>query len=93
MPDAVQGTTWCLLKKLGFNVFGVDVSEDAVNYCTSNRLLNQVRVASITKIPYPDEEFDLIYSFDVLTVTTAEETEKSRGGRCIDVLSLRGIFF
>jgi len=46
-------------------VEGVDVSETAIAFCRA-RGLEQVKVGSITALPYADETFDVILALDVL---------------------------
>ncbi len=47
---------------------GFDYAESAVHFCRQ-RGLHNVRQASITAMPYLDNEFDLVYSCDVLCDT------------------------
>lgn len=52
------------LKKYG-QVFGLDFSEDAVNFCKS-RGVDDVKVGVIESIPHPDNSFDVVLAMDVL---------------------------
>lgn len=64
--DAGCGTGYVLqcLKKYGPS-FGIDISETALQYCQL-RNLNKISQATILKLPFRDESFDLLVSTDVL---------------------------
>jgi SAM-dependent methyltransferase len=64
--DAGCGTGF-LLKRLSSygEAFGLDISPVAVEYCRKRNLKNIVQ-ASLTRIPFKDESFDLVVSADVL---------------------------
>lgn len=64
--DAGCGTGGIMifLKKFG-DVSGIDISPEALKYC-QKRGLKQIKKSSIEKIPFNDENFDLVTSFDVL---------------------------
>lgn len=64
--DAGCGTGFVLsqLNKYG-NPFGVDISEIALEYC-GKRKLNCVTRASVEKLPFADNFFDLVIVTDVL---------------------------
>jgi ubiquinone/menaquinone biosynthesis C-methylase UbiE len=47
------------------NVTGIDVSPLALNFCRQ-RNLTSLGLASVTKVPFPPDSFDLVTSFDVL---------------------------
>ena len=47
------------------NIFGLDYSADAIDFCKERNLKNLVQ-GSATDLPFADESFDLITSFDVL---------------------------
>lgn len=47
------------------NIFGLDYSADAIYFCQKRNLKNLVQ-GSATALPFADESFDLITSFDVL---------------------------
>lgn len=77
--DAGCGTGYnvVFVTSLGFNAEGFDYSEEAIKYCVQHRALTNVRVASITQMPYEDNRFDLIYSMDVLTTLTEAERQQA----------------
>jgi SAM-dependent methyltransferase len=52
------------LKKFG-EVQGIDISPEALKFCRK-RGLKEIKLASIEKIPFENESFDLVTSFDVL---------------------------
>lgn len=51
-----------------YDVTGVDISETALSYVTTKKLL-----ASATSIPLPDKSFDLVFSSEMLEHLTDEE--------------------
>ena len=53
------------LQSNGFDVHGVDISIDAINFCRQRKLWS-IKNCSITKIPYGDNFFDAVYSLDVI---------------------------
>lgn len=53
-----------IAKECGKEVYGIDINEEMVKHCREKEL--NVQKASITNIPFPDEYFDGIYSFNVL---------------------------
>lgn len=54
-----------LLRQAGYQAEGIDASPEALKFCRS-RGMTHVREATIQALPFPEERFDLIYSFDVL---------------------------
>lgn len=52
------------LKNFG-QVWGIDISPEALKFCRK-RGLKEIKLASIEKIPFENESFDLVTSFDVL---------------------------
>lgn len=64
--DAGCGTGGMMraLDKFG-QVSGIDISHEAINLCRA-RNLKRVNLASVEKIPFQEESFDLVTSFDVL---------------------------
>ena len=59
--------TGALLKELDSYgaAYGIDFSEKALDFCKARSLAN-VRLGSITGIPYPDDAFDLVLALDIL---------------------------
>ena len=53
------------LQDRGFDVYGVDMSEDAINFGSSRGVNNLFR-ANGTRIKFPDEHFDVILAMDVI---------------------------
>ena len=53
------------LKKYG-QVFGFDISDEALNFCQKRGLQNIVKADLNQPLPYPNESFDLITALDVL---------------------------
>lgn len=58
------GGSIVFLKKYG-NVYGVDISEQALKYC-KKRGLKKIQIGSINKLPFSDNFFDLVTCFDVI---------------------------
>ena len=52
------------LSKYG-KVYGIDVSDDALKFCKARNLKN-IKKASVMKIPFKNNSFDLVGCFDVL---------------------------
>ncbi len=55
------------LTNLGHEVYGFDVSEDAVHFCHQRGLQNIV-LGDITTVPYPNDYADVMLSMDVLVL-------------------------
>ncbi|MEK7590059.1 MAG: class I SAM-dependent methyltransferase [Patescibacteria group bacterium] len=58
------GTLLKELEKYG-NVSGLDFSEIAVNFCKEKNIKN-VSIGNITKLPFPDNTFDIVLALDVV---------------------------
>lgn len=60
------------LASLGHNVIGADISEKAVEECNNKYKANNLdyRVIDGLKIPYQDEYFDVVVSFETIEHTT-----------------------
>jgi len=58
------GATMQLLAPFG-TVTGCDISPLALHFC-SQRNLSRLGQASVVRLPFPDEQFDLVTSFEVL---------------------------
>ena len=52
------------LETLGI-CYGIDISHKAVDFCRK-RGIDNVQVADITNIPYPDNTFDAVIALDVI---------------------------
>jgi len=64
--DAGCGTGGMMVSLSQFGqVWGIDISPEALAFCRRRKLKN-VKLASVEKIPFENETFDLITSFDVL---------------------------
>lgn len=53
------------LQKIGYDAYGVDFEEEAINYGLSSGIKN-LKVGTGNKIDHTDESFDLVTAFDVL---------------------------
>ena len=57
-------------------IFGIDIDSDAVSF-TSPNYRERVKVASVTELPFADNTFDLVTSFDVLVQVPGDDGERS----------------
>ncbi len=55
-----------VLELNGHDVKGIDLSEGAINFCRERGIASNIKLGSITNIPYNSNYFDVLYSFDVL---------------------------
>ena len=58
------GGVLSMLSRYG-NSFGVDVSPEAINYC-KKRKLNNIKIGTAEKLPFPDNTFSIVVCLDVL---------------------------
>ena len=68
-------THW--IKEKGFDVYGIEPSSEMYNYATKNFPEIEIKQAISSKIPYPDNYFDLIVAFEVLRYLDKDENIKS----------------
>ena len=54
-----------IIKACGYKVFGIDISENAIEFCHKRNIF-EVSIANITNIPFRDNFFDVIFSMDVI---------------------------
>lgn len=73
-------------------IFGLDFSADALDFCVENghQLLTQ---ASATHLPFADNSFDLVTSFDVLVQIFGEKGDETAISELFRVVSPNGIVF
>ena len=94
--DAGCGTggmlTWLERYAGGGRVAGVDISTDALDFCRS-RGLGDVAQASVTALPFADETFDLVTSFDVLVQLPGEGSDEEAMREMFRVLRPGGVAF
>jgi ubiquinone/menaquinone biosynthesis C-methylase UbiE len=68
--DAACGTGYGshLVAQEAKEVFGVDISQEAIDYCEKNYVQDnlQFKQASVDNMPFPDEFFDVIISFETI---------------------------
>jgi SAM-dependent methyltransferase len=69
------GANIILLSRYG-KVFGLDFLEECARQCQARRLSNVCR-ASITSLPFKNQSFDLVGSFDVLICLDGEKDVKA----------------
>src|SRR5688572_29281315 len=74
--DAGCGTGYNVrhYQEAGHTVFALDIARDAVEG-VRKRGFTQVCQASVTEIPYRDESFDVVFSFDVICQIPADANE------------------
>lgn len=70
------GANMMLLQSLGYKVFGLDLSKDAVSFCKKRGLRN-VQTATVIKIPHNNNYFDLILNLDVLGTLSQSQRKKA----------------
>lgn len=64
--DAGCGTGMNMLKLSRYgDVFGIDMSDEALKFCRFNGI-NNIRKASVESIPFKDNTFDMVTSFEVI---------------------------
>lgn len=68
-------TNW--IKEKGFEVYGIEPSHEMYHYAKSNFPEIEIKQAISSKIPYPDNHFDLIVAFEVLRYLDKEENRKT----------------
>ena len=74
------------------SVVGIDLSRDALNFCRSRDASNLVQ-ASVISLPFADESFDLVTSFDVLIYPPGANADDSVLREMHRVLRPGGICF
>lgn len=94
--DAGCGTggmlTWLERYASGGRVAGIDFSADALDFCRSRGLCEVVQ-ASVTALPFADETFDLVTSFDVLVQLPGEGSDELAMREMARVLRPGGVAF
>lgn len=94
--DAGCGTggmlTWLGRYAGGGRVAGVDISADGLEFCRG-RGLSDVARASVTALPFADESFDLVTSFDVLVQLPGEGSDVEAMREMFRVLRPGGFVF
>lgn len=76
MQAAARVATYKWLARYRSSVVGLDLSDDALRFCReSNR--NGLIQASVADLPFADETFDLVTSFDVLVQLKEDDAEKA----------------
>ncbi|HJQ30556.1 MAG TPA: class I SAM-dependent methyltransferase [Pyrinomonadaceae bacterium] len=94
--DAGCGTgamlNWLERYARGGRVFGIDVSPDALDFCRARGLRNLAQ-ASATALPFADESFDLVTSFDVLVQIPGEGSDELAMREMFRVLRPGGVAF
>ena len=63
--DAGCGTGGVLIRIEDFQSYGIELSEEAIKFCKKRKLKNVIR-ASIDRLPFNDNFFDIVISLDVL---------------------------
>lgn len=61
-----DGTNAKRIKKLGFDVFGVDISKQAVKKAQENGIKAKVVDLNTQKLPFEDNHFDVVWLTDVI---------------------------
>jgi ubiquinone/menaquinone biosynthesis C-methylase UbiE len=94
--DAGCGTggmlSWLERYAGGGRVVGIDFAADALGFCRG-RGLRDVAQASVTALPFADETFDLVTSFDVLVQLPGEGSDETAMREMFRVLRPGGVAF
>ncbi len=61
---------------LGFKIYGIDYSPKAIEFCKL-RGINNVKIGDVANIPFKDDYFDILYSFDVLFLLEPDDLKKA----------------
>jgi tellurite methyltransferase len=84
----------------GFEVFGVDQNENAVEYCRAlakevapNSSLENFQIAPVEKMPFADDSFDLVISSAVLHFATDENHFNQMFNEMWRILRPNGMLF
>lgn len=66
--DAGCGQGWYLKEMMarGYSMYGIDYSKEQVKYAIEYTNNKRVKHCSITKIEFPDQKFDFVYTINVL---------------------------
>lgn len=70
------GANMFFLNSLGYNVYGIDLSPMAINL-SKKRGLKNLKIASMLKIPFSNEQFDAIVNFDALGNLPKKDVKKA----------------
>ncbi len=76
----------------GGKVFGLDLVSDAISFCRERGFKGLVQ-ASATDLPFADEMFDLVTSFDVLVQIPGEGSDDKAIAEMYRVLKPNGLAF
>ncbi len=83
-----DGSLLEIFKEYGYNVYGLDISEEAINEARKRKLWTDV--SDLKRLPFKEEEFDFISAFDLIEhLDDPSETLKE----VQRVLKKEGIFF
>ena len=92
-----QGWHVCEIAQLGYQMYGVDQSEQqlkfAVRRAEERGLQVDLRVASVPKLPFPDNFFDFVYAINVFHHLTEDEARPKALEEIVRVLKPQGVFF
>jgi SAM-dependent methyltransferase len=64
------------LKSMGHEIYGIDYSPEAIKFCRL-RGINNIEIGDVTNIPFKDDYFDILYSFDVLICLEPDKLKKA----------------
>ena len=72
---------------------GVDISSDALQFCAASGVDAHLVEASSTDLPLPDNEFDLVTSFDVFAQITKDGSEERMAAELCRITKPGGYLF
>lgn len=84
-----NGTGMLDLEKNGYDMYGIDIADKAIDICNARKLKN-CKVNSVTSIDFQDKYFDAIISTDVLEHLDPSEI-KPAISECKRILKQNGI--
>ena len=65
-----------VIKFLGYEIYGIDRSHEAIKFCKLRGISN-VKIGDVINIPFEDDYFDILFSFDVLICLEKDELKKA----------------
>ncbi|MBN1653602.1 MAG: methyltransferase domain-containing protein [Deltaproteobacteria bacterium] len=92
-----QGWHTIAMARYGYQMFGIDQSEQQVIHATKNTreqgLQIDFRSASADKLPFEDNYFDFIYAINVIHHVIEADKQQSALQEIVRVLKPKGVFF
>ncbi len=77
--DAGCGTGGMMARCKAYKICGIDISEEAINFCKLRKLDGKVIRSTVSEMPFGDNSFDIVISLDVLYHLQVENDLKALG--------------